>query len=141
MATKPGRSEWRDDDRWKERVAADAAFLRGQLSAEQVTALDEVVAKLDDDEIGLAFVIVFGSQARGEADKDSDIDIYAEAKIPKARGFSIQGLDFLINPNGTLIGGANLGFEMNEKVISDARVWHDKGAFRDLLIRRDEQES
>lgn len=140
MASK--QSEWRDDEAWAARLERDQATLRETLSEEQIEALDMVVREFAaDDQIKLSFVVVFGSQATGEAHEESDLDIYAEANVPKARGFSIpRAVDFLINPNGTLITGADLGFEMNSDVIRQARIWHDGGAFRDLLVGRDEDQ-
>jgi Nucleotidyltransferase domain len=136
------RSAWRDDERWQARLASDRDALAGRLSAEQSEALDELVAQFEaEDELRLSFVIVFGSQARGEADEESDLDIYAEANIPRPRGFSIPDYDVMINPNGTLMGGANRGFEMSNDVIRDARIWHDDGSFRSLLIWLDEEEA
>src|SRR6266516_3345714 len=108
------RSSWRGNERWQARLEADHRFLTDQLSEEQVEALDQLVGQFDEDEeLRLSFLVVFGSQARDETDEQSDLDIYAEANIPRQRGFSIPGYDVLIVPNGTLMGGANLGFEMS----------------------------
>jgi hypothetical protein len=135
------RSTWRDNERWQARLEADHRFLTDRLSEEQVQALDQLVVQFqEDEELRLSFVVVFGSQAREETDEQSDLDIYAEANIPRQRGFGIPGSDVLIVPNGTLMGGANLGFDMSNDVIRDARVWHDDGSFRSLLIWLDEQE-
>ena len=64
----------------------------------------------------------------------SDSD--AEANIPRPRGFSIPGYDFVINPNGTLMRGAIPGFEMSNDVI---RISRDDGSFRRLITWLDEQ--
>lgn len=121
------RSVWRDNERWRAGLAQDHEALGARLSAEQTEALDGVVAQFEaKDERRLSFVVVFGSQARGEADDESDLAIYAEANIPRLRGSSIPGYDFLVNPNGTLMGGANLAVAMSNDVIRDALIWLDE---------------
>lgn len=136
------RSHWRDDGGWQARLDADRETLTERLSADQLDALNAVVAEFEHDEAlrgVLSFVIVFGSQARGEADDESDLDIYVEAAIPQARGFRIGAFDLMINPDRTLMGGAARGYEMTSDVIRDALIWHDDGSFRSLLIWLDEE--
>jgi hypothetical protein len=136
------RSDWRDGGGWQARLDADRETLTERLSGEQVGALNAVVTEFEADEAlrgVLSFVIVFGSQARGEADEESDLDICVEAAIPQARGFRAGAFDLMINPDRTLMGGAARGYEMSNDVIRDALIWHDDGSFRSLLIWLDEQ--
>jgi hypothetical protein len=66
------RSAWRDNERWQARLEADHRSLTDRLSKDQVQALDQLVVQFDEEkELRLSFVVVFGSQARDEADDGS----------------------------------------------------------------------
>jgi predicted nucleotidyltransferase len=135
------RSQWRNSDRWRERLESDQRVLRERLEAHQIEALDQAVdAVAKGDDLTLAFLIVFGSVAKGQTHEYSDLDLYAEMNTPDIRRVNIGGFDAMLAPNGTLRGGVNLGFEMSIDVARTALIWHDDGSFRDVLVWWDEQD-
>lgn len=138
-------SQWRDDDAWQERLARDGAALAERLDEEQQDVLGSVAEILGagdpGDVLALTFVVVFGSYARGAQNAESDLDIYFEAenlpeplnRIDPARHYQVFGM-----PSGALADELREGCEFGQRIVADALVVHDNGAFRRVLIHVDE---
>lgn len=139
-------SEWRDAAAWQERLGSDRVALDERLDNEQREVLGGVSESLGAGDAGdvleLTFLVVFGSYARGDQGAHSDLDIYFEAEnLPKplnrvdaARHYQVFGM-----PSGALADELREGREFGQRVVADALVAHDNGAFRRLLIHVDER--
>jgi hypothetical protein len=134
-------SRWRDDASWQERLAADRAALEERLSEDQKEVLEgvgeAVGAGEPGDVLALTFMVVFGSYARGDQTAASDLDIYFEAenlpepfnRVDAARHYQVFGM-----PSGVLADELRQARDFGQRVVADALVVHDNGAFRLLLI-------
>ena len=126
-----------DDTAWAARVAADRRCLDERLDAEQREVLDEVASMFGasdpSDLLGLDFIVVFGSYARGEATHDSDLDIYLEAanlKKPTNRADAGRQYQVFAMPRGTLDADLRRGSDFAQGIVRDGLVVYDAGLFR-----------
>jgi predicted nucleotidyltransferase len=138
-------SEWREDAAWQKRLARDRVALDERLDDEQREVLRGVSESLGagdaGDVLALTIVVVFGSYARGDQGASSDLDIYFEAenlpeplnRVDAARHYQVFGM-----PSGALSDELRDGREFGQRVVADALVAHDNGAFRRMLIHVDE---
>jgi hypothetical protein len=137
-----GRSAWRDDRTWQQRVARDRELLRERLDDDQMTVVRGVV-EAADTQGALGFVVVFGSVARGDHDDESDLDIYFEAGDLNAP-YDIPHPDFpeyqiLGLPRRGLLDALHAGQDFAFNVVRDGLIHVDNGRYRDVLVAVDEE--
>lgn len=134
-----GRSPWRNDRTWQQRVARDRRLLRDRLDDDKMTVVRGVVAAADSQG-ALDFVVVFGSVARGDHNDESDLDIYFEAGDLNAPydsphpEYQVLGL-----PRDGLLDALRAGQEFAFNVVRDGLVHIDSGRYRAALITVDEE--
>jgi hypothetical protein len=130
-------SPWRDDRVWQQRLARDRRLLRERLSDDQMAVVRGVV-EAADDQGALEFVVVFGSIARGDHGKESDLDVYFEATNlnapydvphPEFPEYQVLGLR-----TGGLLGALRDGQEFAVNVVRDGLVQVDNGRYRQILV-------
>jgi hypothetical protein len=113
-------SQWRDDAAWQARLAHDSEAIDKRLNDEQREVLVGVAASLG---------------------AESDLDIYFEAenltkpfnRVDAARHYQVFGM-----PSGALADELREGRVFGQRVVANAMIFHDNGAFRRLLIHVDE---
>jgi hypothetical protein len=137
-------SRWSGEQAWVTRLNEDRETLQARLTPDQMRELGRLVAMIDDP-VQADFLVVYGSVARGTHGDASDIDIYFEASyLPRRINIREQSPGRLFHgygmPRGVLLDNLRSGKDFAFSLIDEALVFVDRGAFRELLIVRDEEE-
>jgi len=97
------------------------------------SALRGLIAQAEDDRDVLA-VILFGSQARGEAGPGSDVDVCVvlEADVPSAIEASRKRLDYLAGRDIDVKIFQQLPLYIRSRVLKEGRAFRTARAFEDF---------